>query len=106
MPDDRARRRILIVDDTPENLTTLIRVLEQEDYAIHTALSGRRALQVAAREPAGSGAARHPHARDGRLRGLPPTEVPELTKRSDLTYKGTNQEWLGGVSLEYPMVNH
>ena len=51
MPDDRTRSRILIVDDTPENLTTLIRVLEQEDYAIHTALSGRRALQVAAREP-------------------------------------------------------
>ena len=43
--------RILIVDDTPENLTVLTRVLRDRGYGVVTALSGKRALQVALREP-------------------------------------------------------
>jgi len=43
--------RILVVDDTPENLAVLTRVLRDRGYAVVTALSGKRALQVAIREP-------------------------------------------------------
>lgn len=41
---------ILIVDDTPENLSLLSELL-QTDYRVRAASSGRRALQVAASEP-------------------------------------------------------
>lgn len=43
--------RILVVDDTPENLAVLTRVLRDHGHAVVTALSGKRALQVATREP-------------------------------------------------------
>ena len=41
---------ILIVDDTPENLSLLSELL-QPDYRVRATSSGRRALQVAASEP-------------------------------------------------------
>ena len=43
--------RILIVDDTPENLAVLAKVLRQHDYDVVTALNGERALQAAGRMP-------------------------------------------------------
>ena len=43
-------RRILVVDDTPENLAVLTRVLREHGHSVVTALSGKRALQVASRE--------------------------------------------------------
>jgi PAS domain S-box-containing protein/putative nucleotidyltransferase with HDIG domain len=42
--------RILVVDDTPENLAVLTRVLREHGHSVVTALSGKRALQVASRE--------------------------------------------------------
>ena len=42
--------RILIVDDTPENLAVLTQVLRGEGYEVLSVLSGRRALQAARRE--------------------------------------------------------
>jgi len=41
---------ILIVDDTPENLAVLARLLRGAGYEVRPVLSGRLALQVAARE--------------------------------------------------------
>ena len=41
---------ILIVDDTPENLTVLGELL-QPTYRVRAANSGRRALQIAAGDP-------------------------------------------------------
>ena len=49
--DGIVRRRIMIVDDTPENLTALAKVLRLQGYEVVTALSGERALQVAGRVP-------------------------------------------------------
>jgi len=56
MTSDDAQRqdgaaRILIVDDTPENLSVLTQFLRHEGYDVLSALSGKRALQVASREP-------------------------------------------------------
>ncbi|CAK0781764.1 diguanylate cyclase [Gammaproteobacteria bacterium] len=45
------KERILIVDDTPENLTVLTRMLRDEGYEVLWALNGRRALQLAERTP-------------------------------------------------------
>ena len=45
-----ASGRILIVDDTPENLAVLTQVLRREGYEVLSVLSGRRALQAARRE--------------------------------------------------------
>jgi formate hydrogenlyase transcriptional activator len=44
-----AKANILLVDDTPENLTLLIGLLKGEDYLIHAAPSGPRALATAHR---------------------------------------------------------
>lgn len=44
------RATILVVDDTPDNLTVLGELL-QPDYLVRAASSGRRALQVAASQP-------------------------------------------------------
>ena len=43
--------RILIVDDTPENLTVLTKMLRNEGYEVLWALGGKRALQLAERTP-------------------------------------------------------
>ena len=49
-PLTTASGRILIVDDTPENLAVLTQVLRREGYEVLSVLSGRRALQAARRE--------------------------------------------------------
>ncbi|HMV00662.1 MAG TPA: two-component system response regulator [Rhodocyclaceae bacterium] len=48
---DSRQATILIVDDTPENLTVLGELL-QPNYRVRAANSGRRALQIAAADPA------------------------------------------------------
>ena len=45
-----SRATILVVDDTPDNLTVLGELLQPE-YLVRAASSGRRALQVAASQP-------------------------------------------------------
>ena len=50
MRQDANRLTVLIVDDTPENLTVLGELL-QPHYRVRIANSGRRALQVAASDP-------------------------------------------------------
>ncbi len=50
MPTDTAQTTILIVDDTPENLTVLSEIL-QPTWRVRAANSGRRALQIAAGQP-------------------------------------------------------
>ncbi len=50
MTPEAARSTVLVVDDTPENLTVLGELLQQR-YRVRVANSGRRALQVAASEP-------------------------------------------------------
>lgn len=50
MEQNNHRPRILIVDDIPENLHTLMNLLRQ-DYAIQAATSGEKALEVARRMP-------------------------------------------------------
>lgn len=47
---DRHRATLLIVDDTPENLTVLGELL-QPTYRVRAANSGQRALQIAASDP-------------------------------------------------------
>jgi diguanylate cyclase (GGDEF)-like protein/PAS domain S-box-containing protein len=42
--------RILVVDDTPENLAVLTQLLRSHDYQVRSALSGKRALQLALNE--------------------------------------------------------
>lgn len=46
-----ARRRILVVDDLPENLTVLGGLLQNEGYQVSAANSGRQALRYAAQHP-------------------------------------------------------
>ena len=50
MKTAEALGRILIVDDTPENLAVLTQVLRGEGYEVLSVLSGKRALQAARRE--------------------------------------------------------
>ncbi len=45
------RAAILIVDDVPENVILLNRVLQNAGYAVRTAENGLRALELASREP-------------------------------------------------------
>ncbi|MDD1620820.1 MAG: EAL domain-containing protein [Methylococcaceae bacterium] len=47
---DKAKPRILIVDDVNENLHVLMNIL-REDYAILAATNGEKALELAARQP-------------------------------------------------------
>jgi len=51
-PGDAPLRRpvVLVVDDTPANLTLLAQVLNK-DYQVKIAISGRRALEIAGRSP-------------------------------------------------------
>ena len=51
MNETTARRpaRILIVDDTPANIQTLMAVLQQKGYAISVATNGKQALEVLGR---------------------------------------------------------
>jgi cyclic di-GMP phosphodiesterase len=44
-------RRVLIVDDLPENLEVMVAVLEPEGYTIETAADGQEALDAALRQP-------------------------------------------------------
>ena len=41
-----AHNSILLVDDEPENLQPIVKLLEQSDYKIHISLSGRAALEI------------------------------------------------------------
>lgn len=50
MPQEAAKHTILVVDDTPENLTVLGELL-QSRYRVRVANSGKRALQVACGDP-------------------------------------------------------
>ncbi|SBT10153.1 Response regulator containing a CheY-like receiver domain and an HD-GYP domain [Candidatus Accumulibacter aalborgensis] len=50
LPAQDGLQTILIVDDTPENLTVLGELL-QPTYRVQAAVSGQRALQIAAAEP-------------------------------------------------------
>lgn len=50
MSPDSAKNTVLVVDDTPENLTVLGELL-QPHYRVRVANSGRRALQVAVSDP-------------------------------------------------------
>lgn len=51
MPENSPRRKILIVDDTPENIQVLMNLLKDE-YAIAVANNGERALHLATATPA------------------------------------------------------
>ncbi len=42
---------ILIVDDNPDNLRLLAKILESQDYVVRKSLNGRTALKAAEREP-------------------------------------------------------
>lgn len=42
---------ILLVDDTPDNLRLLAKILESHDYLVRKSLSGKMALQAAFRDP-------------------------------------------------------
>lgn len=46
-----SRKRVLIVDDSPENIQVLMETLKN-DYAIVAAINGKKALKMAAAEPA------------------------------------------------------
>jgi class 3 adenylate cyclase len=50
MVEDSGKPKVLIVDDTPENIQVLIGTLKDE-YAIVAAINGEKALQLAAAEP-------------------------------------------------------
>ena len=50
MPDEPKRRKVLIVDDTPENIQVLMNLLRDE-YAIVVANNGERALHLATSQP-------------------------------------------------------
>ena len=49
-PDRPNAGRILVVDDTPENLGILTQLLRSQNYQVRSALSGKRALQLALHE--------------------------------------------------------
>lgn len=51
MADNTIRRKVLIVDDTPENIQVLMNLL-RDDYAIVVANNGERALHLAMTPPA------------------------------------------------------
>ena len=51
MPAELTKRKILIVDDTPENIQVLMNLLKDE-YAIAVATNGERALNLANSQPA------------------------------------------------------
>ena len=65
----RSVKRPLVVDDLPQNLRLLDAVLTPRGYGCCTGGSGEEALGCW-RTSAGPRAARHPHAGNGRLRGV------------------------------------
>lgn len=46
-----SQTNILLVDDTPDNLRLLAKILELQGYVVRKSLNGRTALQAASREP-------------------------------------------------------
>jgi PleD family two-component response regulator len=46
MESNQPRKNILIVDDTPENLTVLRQILTEQGYRVRPALSGEIALKA------------------------------------------------------------
>ncbi len=50
MMDDSGKSKVLIVDDTPENIQVLMETLKDK-YKIVTAINGQKALQMAAMDP-------------------------------------------------------
>ncbi len=50
MNESFKREKILIVDDNPENLMTLMNILK-EDYSVIAATNGEKALELASKEP-------------------------------------------------------
>ncbi len=50
MADSSGKHKVLIVDDTPENIQILMETLKDE-YAIVAAINGQKALQMAAADP-------------------------------------------------------
>lgn len=51
LPKSASETNILIVDDTPDNLRLLAKILELQGYIIRKSLNGRMALQAAHRHP-------------------------------------------------------
>ena len=62
---------VLVVDDLPPNVRLLDAVLTPRGFRVLTAASGEEALAAAGDGAARPRPARHPDARDRRLRGLP-----------------------------------
>ncbi|MBD2448541.1 response regulator [Nostoc sp. FACHB-152] len=46
-----SQTNILLVDDTPDNLRLLAKILELQGYVVRKSLNGKMALQAASREP-------------------------------------------------------
>ncbi|HCV32852.1 MAG TPA: diguanylate cyclase response regulator, partial [Microcoleaceae bacterium UBA9251] len=46
-----AQTNILIVDDTPDNLRLLAKILESQGYTVRKSLNGRMAIEGVRREP-------------------------------------------------------
>ena len=46
-----SKANILLVDDTPDNLRLLAKILESHEYLVRKSLSGKMALQAAHRDP-------------------------------------------------------
>ncbi len=51
MDSNNSQKNILIVDDTPENLTVLRRILTEQGYRVRPALSGEIALKTIQTDP-------------------------------------------------------
>jgi len=47
----RVQTNIMIVDDTPDNLRLLAKILETQGYVVRKSLNGRMALQGVHRDP-------------------------------------------------------
>ena len=74
MVEGAKKPKVLIVDDTPENIQVLMGTLKDQ-YAIVAAINGEKALKMAAcRSAAGSHSSGHHDAGNGRIRGVPATE--------------------------------
>ena len=51
MDEPQKKNNILIVDDTPENLTVLLQMLKEQGYRVRPALSGKIALKAVQADP-------------------------------------------------------
>ena len=63
--------RSLMVEDTSEYIRVVGAISKQAGYQPCSAKTGTLGLEIAAKNPAEPDPARHPHARDRQLRGLP-----------------------------------